>query len=884
MSFDNEVLSGSVFFTHRPPAGSDAQFKYGDFLESRAANPKEPIPLWEFQFQLRFKVPPAGTVFFGVQLWDAPMKLNLITRSLCKVILKLGSSLAQSRGIELLHSFGNNSGDRAMIALPMLGSDRIFVSNEPVALPITFGGSDKGAWRVQDGKYVSIDKKSLALDTNNYFTVTFATGRLDWAQWSAQGIPGLGTLDLARFWGTQAAHVVLFDVPPKRDRRYFMNFELASVYSDGSEEEFRPEEVQPTRQITPLVIREEPVVVASLESVGVKEDDGDEVEEEDTEARESVVEVTEERLQDYRRPGVGDHVRIIQTGRCGDIVIDDGSELTYKIEFNDGAVPFADWFAETSVAPEERAASVAQIPAQIDHEIVPEREVADNLGSLIFELDAASSAETIQFTSDPKVPWYFKNDAGALWWCIQTGENFCWRPHDHLQELYRDVMEGDGSLLFVTSDTPDSLEYVRRLAENALAKARQLPGLLEEFLSRQVDLTALLSVVGTPNPWEPVGMVDAEGCVCERPMLLDKQLLWYHRKRGTIVPIDVCGGIVDTLKVAGTLCVSLQTPKRQFLFVCRTESMTEAWASRMKDLAKRSQVGAGAASREEVPVRWATKERTVLNNVCLCLESADDDAVSLSARLLRQALDTQGVKIVGHDAVMRLARAASKLKCIDLRGLSDQDVWCFWLNIYHALLVHARIACGLPRRLPKIISFFNENSYIVAGHVFSLAEIEHCILRSRMSPPYIGFGLRRFLIQVWQRSDNYLQERPCIIAPPCLANAFRCRRDWRLNFVINAGNMSSCDVVPIFERCPQTEFDAMVERATTYFVSTIGRLTNSAVELPYAIYRYRDDAPECPTTNKSEGRWAHALFPGRRMNASYSKKYDWTMRPTLGRL
>lgn len=86
----------------------------------------------------------------------------------------------------------------------------------------------------------------------------------------------------------------------------------------------------------------------------------------------------------------------------------------------------------------------------------------------------------------------------------------------------------------------------------------------------------------------------------------------------------------------------------------------------------------------------------------------------------------------------------SLLQCIDLSLVdhTSPEATCLFLNLYHCLLIHAYLVVGLPNSLFKWSNFFRYCSYEAFGDVFSLAELEHCILRggesflaSRASPP-----------------------------------------------------------------------------------------------------------------------------------------------------
>lgn len=60
---------------------------------------------------------------------------------------------------------------------------------------------------------------------------------------------------------------------------------------------------------------------------------------------------------------------------------------------------------------------------------------------------------------------------------------------------------------------------------------------------------------------------------------------------------------------------------------------------------------------------------------------------------------------------------------------SDESA-CLFLNLYHCLLLHAFLVVGVPTTLFKWPTFFGSYSYEAFGDVFSLAELEHCIIRA----------------------------------------------------------------------------------------------------------------------------------------------------------
>lgn len=277
-------------------------------------------------------------------------------------------------------------------------------------------------------------------------------------------------------------------------------------------------------------------------------------------------------------------------------------------------------------------------------------------------------------------------------------------------------------------------------------------------------------------------------------------------------------------------------------------------------------------------MRWPPG-RVVFNNAEPFLGAQPTEPVALSAELLRAAVAAQDG---GEGAVRELTRRSGGLKCVDLSGLGPQDLWAFWLNVFHCLLVHAQLVAGRPRNLQQTIGFFNRSCYLVAGHAFSLVEIEHCILRRHMTKPHVR--LARVVLKVWPRSDEDLERRPCLAAPPCSAACFGGRPDWRLNLVLNAGNLSSADALPVFEASGEAAFEETVRRAMERTLTCCGSLGAEAVELPFALWRYRGDAPPGGVQEPPARRWAQALGPklvqaGARVG--FVGTYDWTMRERL---
>lgn len=151
-----------------------------------------------------------------------------------------------------------------------------------------------------------------------------------------------------------------------------------------------------------------------------------------------------------------------------------------------------------------------------------------------------------------------------------------------------------------------------------------------------------------------------------------------------------------------------------------------------------------------------------------------------------------------------------------------------------------------------------------------------------MSKPQIRFA--QAILRTWLRSDDDLQSKPCLAAPPCPAASFGCRADWRLNLVLNAGNYGSADALPVFESADEVNFNATMKRAMDRTLNGCGCISKDIVELPYNLFRYRDDLPASNRKEASEIQWARLLAPDyvqAGAKVAYCQQYGWAMRERM---
>jgi len=159
------------------------------------------------------------------------MQLNMLSRSLSRILLKVARTKAQQRGADLHFAIGDEgTGQNPHIAVPVMGAYRMFRSDEPMTLPITWEGK-KGTWhRNASGDWTAIERGENFLDTSHWFTFVINTAHIDWHRWKVENIPAVSELDLGLFWGRQACHGLLFDEGGQdrhHPRRIFFDLELS---------------------------------------------------------------------------------------------------------------------------------------------------------------------------------------------------------------------------------------------------------------------------------------------------------------------------------------------------------------------------------------------------------------------------------------------------------------------------------------------------------------------------------------------------------------------------------------------------------------------------------------------------------------------------------
>ena len=101
-------------------------------------------------------------------------------------------------------------------------------------------------------------------------------------------------------------------------------------------------------------------------------------------------------------------------------------------------------------------------------------------------------------------------------------------------------------------------------------------------------------------------------------------------------------------------------------------------------------------------------------------------------------------RLASSDAFAEAESAARALAGVRLEELTARGArLAFWINVYNALVLHGIVRLGVRASVRRVWNFFGRVSYRVGGHVVSLDDVEHGVLRDnrrRPWPPLRPFG------------------------------------------------------------------------------------------------------------------------------------------------
>jgi len=224
-----------------------------------------------------------------------------------------------------------------------------------------------------------------------------------------------------------------------------------------------------------------------------------------------------------------------------------------------------------------------------------------------------------------------------------------------------------------------------------------------------------------------------------------------------------------------------------------------------------------------------------------------------STELLRATLKVSTTPNPTVADFVEMSNLASGLKSQNLAKwssrMSEEQRMCFFLNVYHSLRIHASFILGAPSSLYGWSSFGRKASYVIGGMVFSLAEIEHCILRYPLSKAKFLFMDITYTSTPFTELFKLKKKEP------------------RISLVLNHGTMSNAIDTPVFVIGKSTEgsltFDEQLAEAASKFLEDqfVVNLKEKRVKIPKVCYWYAKDFLGLEAKDTSKRALAHSIFP-----------------------
>ena len=756
---ETELFSGKFLLIMRPPKNPQDDDPYWN---ERIFSKKKRRVVMQLQGKLKYK--PKGTLYAGMEISD-PMNLGLIASGLCNIILKMTKSFNQ----ELHYSFGDKN-ERAHICFPASTFFEDLVVTKPGDEPPVLGEEFHEPDDVAKSRKAY--KTKIDWNTDDIYSMSFHSMYIDFPSWSVVRLPIGRDVALQTFWGNSSASVVLYEVDP-----------TAKYHATSS-----------NRYLLGVMLK---YLGREAELSALEEEESDMPSDSDTDNW------SEENFVEVDIGAGGQQVREMPA-------VDEGTE------FDSDGLEFFDTVQSTSMFPEQDLADVT--------------------------VSSSSSHNALLGTIDEFCPCWV--DVMAKKGKYVTAYGFCGkrRPGNMLLRTVDMAVEVFGKRQKVDVDDRFSPrvseeEQMRRVlglkyAEAHLhgenrSKLNRFDSLSTRFdakFLRRVEHTSS-KVAGIKSGFVARALSDRH-FIEERMVLRNGEILFHHHDRSKMhFKISLSSVVRVTIPQTSSMplipsyfFLSIEDfgRVRYVMFASREER--DSWFNTLNNLinASNSKESGRSFTNHLIDVddpmhdflhkstMWDCSKRRILNcrrySFRTSKQTTPEYTMQLAERALMKVLSLQP-KGPDDEDLRDFLDLAAALKDADAYSLSEDQKFAFFLNVYHTMIMHTYIVLGPPDSSIKVINYFNVISYQVSDDTFSIAELEHNIIRAEMGYP--SNFLSRFILPKSQ-----------------YAFAFS-RSDFRINFALRAGSKSEPSFgVPIYKAYTlKSQLDSVAKGTVSELVS-----------------------------------------------------------------
>eukprot|EP00977_Amphora_coffeiformis_P020520 scaffold8332_cov172-Amphora_coffeaeformis.AAC.2 len=787
--FETELFQGEVLLLVRPPKLDEDPY-WSDRIFSKK---KRRLVL---NIQGKFKRPVQGSLYVGGEI-TSPMNLSLFTRGLLGMLIKL----LESGFSGLQYSFGDEKKKLSpRISVPAFsGMERVVVTPPDETPPPMTG--DPFEESKQD-RTKRLKSKDWQWNTTDTYSFSFFSMYVDLCTWKIVNVPISSDINLRRLWNDGDFRLVMYEKTGKGKDHY------SSCLSYGWNINLR-----------------------YLGDKRVPRDDGDENSSDETDEFEDIALDSDrrKRLKNssgdesdssfqgfYRSEGSSLFPAILEGDSSSEDEEDYYDANSEVIDHN-----LSDDYTST---PSEAVALLASID-----ELVPAWiQVASEKGKYERVFAICRGQSTLLLSASDCKDHLNKS---------QASESIHARIEQHFSprlSSHESTRRSIGLFLKENGETAfDSLQKTSVSYQDQFLRRRV------KHLEKTVSGTILRGFAAraiSDRQWEEEWLVLSEEGVlsCYHP---EKRKIRLRIQMSNILKTYALPSeLAPAMQGFGFLCI--ETFGRTLYFLYESPKSRDLWLKALWDLQKniatdeqsvdsevsRRVLSIGQPSEEFVhkSSMWHCKNRRILNCGRYNLKCRNDMENPLE--MVKEALQLSIDSNFDESGERRhlFFMSAGALKRAMVQTLPEEGRLAFFLNLYHCMVMHAFLVIGPPGSGLKWISFFNNLAYEVGDDLFSISELEHCIIRSRMSHP--SQFMSRFVIP----KSHYRMELN--------------RADFRINFALNPGSISSPSSVLMYD--PETINEQLDMASNLYLdkASVVIKGSNDVVvNLPRICQWFLDD-------------------------------------------
>lgn len=787
VEFETDLFKGKVLLLIRPTDPDEDPY----WSERLFAKKKRNVVL---QIQGKFKRKPKGKLFLGAEI-SQKMKVGLLTRGLLGLLIRCLERFFS----DLRYSFGDTEGlEMPRVAAPAHSSfERVAVTPRGEVPPTI---SEDPFPESKEASSARRKAKNWDWNMEDTYSMTYYSMYIDLPTWHLVNLPMSGDINLRTLWSDSFLRIVLYEKTGKQQPHLqkYNNYAFAiQVTYFGDKDQSAEEELEDEERDNIFRVSDRSRLLEREESEGSEGENHS---------------AGLKRLDSQSFPAL--------------MLADSDGEDFYDAEETSVSLVY-----EQSASDNDPAVSV-DLLVTIDSIVPAWLDVVSNRGGYCRTF-AIVVGLNVTFRSVQACELAIGDSGAQRRVSRLVDENFS--PRMSTAERMRRML----GLVLVNGDQNSLRHFKREQSDFDATFLKRAPTPLSEKKHSIIRVSGFVARAVSDRHW-----------IEEWAKITDCNISFYHpEKRKPHFRITI-SSIMRTERMEpgafphlpGFCFLVVETVGRSVYLMFSSETDCNAWLEvilRVKMLNQNDDRDSVASQDTSSPQlmefdnpaeeflhkssMWNVKNRRILNCGQFCFRAQVNvkNPLILAEEALRLALNPSSDE--DYQRRRQFLSSAAVLKRANVRGLPEESRLAFFLNVYHTMIMHAFLVLGPPGSSLKWIGYFNNIAYEVGDDVFSLTELEHCIIRSKMAYP--SQFISRFVL-------------------PKSQYAFALTKaDYRINFALNCGSTSNPSCIFIFrpERLNE-QLDAACRLYLSSVVVTVQKSSREVyVQLPRVCQWFSED-------------------------------------------